>query len=59
MDSDWHMQFFSAVDLFLCPEEQILNVNQPDMDDSVGCENQDEEAEAMIEESPSGSDTFL
>ncbi|XP_044502695.1 BTB/POZ domain-containing protein POB1-like isoform X2 [Mangifera indica] len=44
------------LDLFLCPEEQILNVNQPDMDDSVGCENQDEEAEAMIEESPSGDE---
>lgn len=50
---------FSATDLAVCPEEQILNVNQPDMDDCVGSENQDEEVEAMIEESPSGSDNFF
>ncbi|WCJ22365.1 BTB/POZ/Kelch-associated protein [Euphorbia peplus] len=37
-------------------EEQILSCNQPDMDDCVGCENQDEEAEAMIEELPSGDE---
>lgn len=49
---------FAAVDLPVCPEEQIFNVNQTDMDDRVGCENQDEEVEAMIEESPSGSDMF-
>lgn len=42
------------MDLSACPEEQILN--QPDMDDCVGCENQDEEVEAMIEGSPSGSE---
>lgn len=47
----------SALDLSACPEEQILN--QPDMDDCVGCENQDEEVEAMVEESASGSDTIL
>ncbi|KAI5345748.1 hypothetical protein PRUPE_2G182300 [Prunus persica] len=39
-----------------CPEEQILNDNQPDMDDCEGCENQDEEAVAMVEESPSGDE---
>ncbi|KAH9787626.1 BTB/POZ domain-containing protein POB1 [Citrus sinensis] len=44
----------NGLDLSACPEEQILN--QPDMDDCVGCENQDEEVEAMIEGSPSGSD---
>lgn len=46
----------SALDLSACPEEQILN--QPDMDDCVGCENQDDEVEAMIEELPSGSEKF-
>ncbi|KAK6920042.1 BTB/Kelch-associated [Dillenia turbinata] len=36
------------------PEEQILNIDQPDADDSGGYENQDdEEAVAMVEESPS------
>ncbi|GAY51395.1 hypothetical protein CUMW_133900 [Citrus unshiu] len=44
----------NGLDLSACPEEQILN--QPDMDDCVGCENQDEEVEAMIEGSPSGSE---
>lgn len=42
---------FSALDLTLCPEEQILD--QPDMDDCEGFQNQDE-AVAMVEESPSG-----
>lgn len=50
---------FSVLDLTLCPEEQILNGNQPDMDDFAGGENQDEEAVAMIEESPSGNGIFL
>lgn len=36
------------------PDEQILNGNQPDMDDCVASENQDEEVVAMVEESPSG-----
>lgn len=34
-------------------EEQIINCNMPDSDDGVVYENQDEEAVAMIEESPS------
>ncbi|KAK3434271.1 hypothetical protein EUGRSUZ_D01781 [Eucalyptus grandis] len=34
-------------------EEQILSCNMPDTDDGAGYENQDEEAVAMIEESPS------
>ncbi|XP_059651300.1 BTB/POZ domain-containing protein POB1 [Cornus florida] len=46
----------NAVDISACPEEQILNCNQPDADDGVGYENQDEEAVAMIEESPSGDE---
>lgn len=33
--------------------EQILNCNMPDTDDGVAYENQDEDAVAMIEESPS------
>ena len=44
------------MDLIQCGEEQILNGNQPNMDDYVGCENPDEEAVAMIEESPSGDE---
>lgn len=46
----------NAVDLALCPEEQILNCNQPDTDEGFGCENDDEEAVAMIEEIPSGDE---
>uniref|UniRef100_A0A5B6ZKQ7 Putative BTB/POZ domain-containing protein POB1-like isoform X1 n=1 Tax=Davidia involucrata TaxID=16924 RepID=A0A5B6ZKQ7_DAVIN len=46
----------NAVDLSVCPEEQILNCNQPDADDGVVCENEDEEAVAMIEESASGDE---
>ncbi|KAM7472261.1 hypothetical protein LguiA_010444 [Lonicera macranthoides] len=46
----------NAVDIAVCPEEQILNCNQPDADDGVGCENEDEEAVAMIEEQPSGDE---
>ncbi|KAL5571539.1 hypothetical protein UlMin_021136 [Ulmus minor] len=45
----------NVVDLSGCPEEQILGCNQPDMDDE-GLENQDEDAVAMIEESPSGDE---
>jgi hypothetical protein len=44
-----------AGDLSVGAEEQILGSIQPDMDDCVGCENQDEEAEAMVEGSPSGT----
>ncbi|EOX95810.1 POZ/BTB containin G-protein 1 isoform 6 [Theobroma cacao] len=47
---------FSVLDLSLCPDEQILNGNQPDMDDGVGCENLDEDAVAMVEETQSGDE---
>lgn len=40
-------------------EEQILTCNQPDMDDCEGCENQEEDAVAMVEESPSGILTII
>ncbi|CAK7348780.1 unnamed protein product [Dovyalis caffra] len=43
-------------DLSVGAEEQILGINQPDMDDCVGCDNQDEEGEAMVEGSPSGDE---
>ncbi|KAJ6404311.1 hypothetical protein OIU84_012481 [Salix udensis] len=43
-------------DLSVGAEEQILGSNQPDMDDCVVCDNQDEEAEAMVEGSPSGDE---
>ncbi|XP_062090583.1 BTB/POZ domain-containing protein POB1-like [Humulus lupulus] len=46
----------NVVDLSGCPEEQILNCNQPDIDDCDGCENPDEDTVAMIEESPSGDE---
>lgn len=42
------------VDVFTNREEQILSCNMPDRDDGVAHENEDEEAVAMIEESPSG-----
>lgn len=46
----------AVVDLtIVCPEEQILNCNQPDMDDCDGFEKEDEDAVAMVEELPSGS----
>ncbi|XP_061349845.1 BTB/POZ domain-containing protein POB1-like isoform X1 [Gastrolobium bilobum] len=46
----------NVVDVTPLPDEQILNGNQPDMDDCVACENQDEEAVAMVEECPSGDE---
>ncbi|KAE8657676.1 BTB/POZ domain-containing protein [Hibiscus syriacus] len=39
----------------LCPDEQVLIDNQPDMD-AVVCENQDEETVAMIEETQLGDE---
>ena len=53
-DSSLHFVFVSVVDLTGGPEEQILTCNQPDMDDCEGCENQEEDTVAMVEESPSG-----
>ncbi|KAF8380118.1 hypothetical protein HHK36_027590 [Tetracentron sinense] len=47
---------FSAADFAVDQEEQVLNCNQPDTDDGIAYENEDEEAEAMIEESPSGDE---
>lgn len=44
---------FVVVDLTLS-DEQILNENQPDMEDFISLENQDEEAIVMGEESSSG-----
>ncbi|XP_059634291.1 BTB/POZ domain-containing protein POB1-like [Cornus florida] len=46
----------NAVDISACPEEQILNCNQPDNDDGVVFKNQEEEFVAMIEELPSGEE---
>ncbi|XP_054794141.1 BTB/POZ domain-containing protein At2g46260-like [Prosopis cineraria] len=43
-----------SVDLTVLPDEQILNGNQLDIDDGLAGEHQDEEAVAMVEESPSG-----
>ncbi|KAL0408088.1 UNVERIFIED_CONTAM: BTB/POZ domain-containing protein POB1 [Sesamum radiatum] len=40
-------------------EEQILNCNMPDLEDGVAYENQDEEAVAMVEESPVGEETTI
>lgn len=46
--------FFAVVDLNGCPEEQVLNGSQPDMDDAIPCENLDDEPAQMIEELHSG-----
>ena len=46
----------NGADIVTCPEEQILNCNQPDVDDVVASENDDKEAVAMIEESASGNE---
>ncbi|KAL3517240.1 hypothetical protein ACH5RR_024142 [Cinchona calisaya] len=46
----------NALDITVCPEEQVLTCDQPDTDDLVQGENQDEEEFAMIEESPSGDE---
>ncbi|XVE57994.1 hypothetical protein DITRI_Ditri04bG0134600 [Diplodiscus trichospermus] len=45
--------FKKETDVVVQLEEQILNCNMPDTVDGVTYENQDEEAVAMIEESPS------
>ncbi|KAG8363286.1 hypothetical protein BUALT_Bualt19G0006300 [Buddleja alternifolia] len=45
-----------ALDITNCPEEQILDCQEPDGEDSVGDENHDEEEIAMIEDSPSGDE---
>lgn len=52
--SSFYSSSISVVDLSVGQEEQVLNDNQPDLDDCEGCEIQDEEAVAMIEELPSG-----
>ncbi|KAK6918279.1 hypothetical protein RJ641_016701 [Dillenia turbinata] len=50
------MEYRSLFVSVVGPEEQILNIDQPDADDVGGFENQDdEEAVAMVEESPSGA----
>ncbi|KAL0464871.1 UNVERIFIED_CONTAM: BTB/POZ domain-containing protein POB1 [Sesamum latifolium] len=45
---------FAALDINNCPEEQILDCQQPDVEDGAGDENHDEEDIPMIEDSPSG-----
>ncbi|XP_022858797.1 BTB/POZ domain-containing protein POB1-like isoform X4 [Olea europaea var. sylvestris] len=46
----------NALDINIHPEEQILDSQQPDIDDGVGDENHDEEEIPMIEELPLGDD---
>lgn len=48
--------FFAVVDLNGCPEEQILNGSQPDMDEAIPCDNLDDEPAQMVEELHSGID---
>ncbi|XP_021748398.1 BTB/POZ domain-containing protein POB1-like [Chenopodium quinoa] len=43
-----------GTEVTVCPEEQVLN--QYDGDDGLACENDDEEAVAMVEEVPSGDE---
>ncbi|KAL5989260.1 hypothetical protein ACLOJK_010150 [Asimina triloba] len=45
---------YSFAELAIYPDEHVLNCNQPDSDDGVVYDNQDEEAMAMVEESPVG-----
>ncbi|KAK4418590.1 BTB/POZ domain-containing protein [Sesamum alatum] len=47
---------FAALDINNCPEEQILDCQQPDVEDGAGDENHDEEDIPMIEDSPSGDE---
>ncbi|XP_022898020.1 BTB/POZ domain-containing protein POB1-like isoform X2 [Olea europaea var. sylvestris] len=49
----------NALDINTHPEEQILDSQQPDIDDDVGDENHDEEEIRLIEESPSGMGKIL
>lgn len=53
---DLRSTFFAVVDLNGCPEEQVLNGSQPDMDDVIPCDNLDDEPAQMIEELHSGID---
>lgn len=46
---------FAALDITRFPEEQILDCQQPAVEDGTGDENYDEEEIPMIEDSPSGS----
>ncbi|XP_011093267.1 BTB/POZ domain-containing protein POB1 isoform X4 [Sesamum indicum] len=46
----------NALDINNCPEEQILDCQQPDVEDGAGDENHDEEDIPMIEDSPSGDE---
>ncbi|KAK9749470.1 hypothetical protein RND81_02G128200 [Saponaria officinalis] len=48
------MDNLTGAEVAVCAEEQVLN--QSDADDVLGGENYDEEAVAMIEESPSGDE---
>lgn len=50
---------FAALDITICPEEQILNCNQHDTDDVAECENQEVEEFTMIEESPLSGIDFM
>ena len=47
------------MDILVHCEEQILTCSMPDTEDGEGYVNQDEEAVAMIEESPSGVGNHL
>ena len=47
------------MDVLVHCEEQILTCSMPDTEDGEGYVNQDEEAVAMIEESPSGVGNHL
>ncbi|XP_047333811.1 BTB/POZ domain-containing protein POB1-like [Impatiens glandulifera] len=44
------------VDNAECHVEEILNSTQPDIDEVVKCQNEDDEAAAMVEESASGDE---
>lgn len=48
------MYCFTAVDVDVIEEEQIVDCNQPDTEDGFGCENEEDDGVAMVEEAKSG-----
>lgn len=53
---DSHLINLWDADVFTQSEEEVLNCNMLDTVDGLSYENQDEEAVAMVEESPSGTE---
>ena len=50
---------FLAVDVDVIEDEQVVDCNQPDTEDGFGCENEDEDGVAMVEEAKPGLGNVL